>query len=191
MSRIGRAQIVVPPKVQVSWTEGNVVTVKGPKGELSYRISPELSLRLENGSLLISRPSDSKQHKSQHGLYRTLVNNMVVGVTQGYTKRLEIHGVGYRAAKVGENLVIQVGYSHPVEVQPPTGISLSVDGVDPATKATKLSVSGIDKQAVGQVAASIRSIRKPEPYKGKGIRYEGEAIRRKAGKAGKVGGKKK
>lgn len=191
MSRIGRAPIVVPPKVQVSWTEGNVVTVKGPKGELSYRISPELSLRLENGSLLISRPSDSKQHKSQHGLYRTLVNNMVVGVTQGYTKRLEIHGVGYRAAKVGENLVIQVGYSHPVEVQPPTGISLSVDGVDPATKATKLSVSGIDKQAVGQVAASIRSIRKPEPYKGKGIRYEGEAIRRKAGKAGKVGGKKK
>lgn len=191
MSRIGRAPIVVPPKVQVSWTDGNFVTVKGPKGELSYQVSPELSLRLENGSLLIARPSDSKQHKAQHGLYRTLVNNMVVGVTQGYTKRLEIHGVGYRAAKVGENLVIQVGYSHPVEVQPPTGISLSVDGVDPATKATRLSVTGIDKQAVGQVAASIRSIRKPEPYKGKGIRYEGEAIRRKAGKAGKVGGKKK
>lgn len=191
MSRIGRAPIVVPPKVQVSWTDDNFVTVKGPKGELSYQVPAALTLKLENGSLVISRPSDSKQHKSQHGLYRSLVNNMVVGVTQGYTKRLEIHGVGYRAAKVGENLVIQVGYSHPVEVQPPTGISLSVDGVDPATKATKLSVTGIDKQAVGQVAASIRSIRKPEPYKGKGIRYEGEAIRRKAGKAGKVGGKKK
>ena len=191
MSRIGRAPIVVPPKVQVSWTESNFVTVKGPMGELSYQVPADLSLQLENGSLLLSRPSDSKQHKAQHGLYRTLVNNMVVGVTQGYTKRLEIHGVGYRAAKVGENLVIQVGYSHPVEVQPPEGISLSVDGVDPATKATRLSVTGIDKQAVGQVAASIRSIRKPEPYKGKGIRYAGEAIRRKAGKAGKVGGKKK
>jgi len=191
MSRIGRAPIVVPPKVQLSWTDGNFVTVKGPKGELSYQVPAELSLQLENGSLVISRPSDSKQHKAQHGLYRTLVNNMVVGVTQGYVKRLEIHGVGYRAAKVGESLVIQVGYSHPVEVQPPTGVTLSVDGVDPATKATKLSVNGIDKQVVGQVAASIRSIRKPEPYKGKGIRYEGEAIRRKAGKAGKVGGKKK
>jgi large subunit ribosomal protein L6 len=116
---------------------------------------------------------------------------MVEGVTKGYTKQLEIHGVGYRAAKVGDNLVIQVGYSHPIEVQPPKGISLSMDGVDPATKATKISVSGIDKQQVGEVAASIRRLRKPEPYKGKGIRYAGEAIRRKAGKAGKVGGKKK
>lgn len=191
MSRIGRAPIAVPPKVQVSWTEDNFVTVKGPKGELAYQIAPELSLKLENGSLTISRPSDSKEHKAKHGLYRTLVNNMVVGVTSGYTRRLEIHGVGYRAAKVGNNLVIQVGYSHPVEVQPPDGITLNVEGVDPATKATKLSVSGIDKQVVGQVSASIRNIRKPEPYKGKGIRYEGEAVRRKAGKAGKVGGKKK
>jgi large subunit ribosomal protein L6 len=116
---------------------------------------------------------------------------MVVGVTDGYIKQLEIHGVGYRAAKVGNNLVILVGYSHPVEVQPPTGITLSIDGTDPATKATKISVSGIDKQLVGQVAADIRAIRKPEPYKGKGIRYAGEKIRRKAGKAGKVGGKKK
>ncbi len=116
---------------------------------------------------------------------------MVVGVTNGYTKQLEIHGVGYRATKVGENLVIQVGYSHPVEVQPPKGITLSVDGIDQATKATKISVSGIDKQQVGEVAATIRRIRKPEPYKGKGIRYAGEKIRRKAGKAGKVGGKKK
>ncbi len=191
MSRIGRAPIPVPPKVKVNWTEENVVTVTGPKGELSYKIDPDLSLKLENGTLMVARPSDSKEHKAKHGLYRTLVNNMVVGVTNGYTKQLEIHGVGYRAAKVGENLVIQVGYSHPVEVQPPKGISLTVDGVDPATKATKISVSGIDKQLVGEVAASIRRIRKPEPYKGKGIRYAGEVVRRKAGKAGKVGGKKK
>lgn len=191
MSRIGRAPIIVPAKVQVNWTEDNLVTVKGPKGELSTQVDPDLKLTLENGSIAVTRPSDSKEHKSKHGLYRTLVNNMVVGVTTGYTQQLEIHGVGYRANKVGENLVIQVGYSHPVEVQPPTGISFTVDGVDAATKATKLSVSGIDKQLVGEVAATIRRIRKPEPYKGKGIRYAGEAIRRKAGKAGKVGGKKK
>jgi len=191
MSRIGRAPIVVPPKVQVSWTEENVVTVKGPKGELSYKIDPALGLQLENGQVTVTRPSDSKEHKSKHGLYRTLINNMVVGVTTGYTRQLEIHGVGYRAAKVGDNLVIQVGYSHPVEVQPPAGITLSVDGVDAATKATKISVSGIDKQLVGAIAADIHRVRKPEPYKGKGIRYAGEVIRRKAGKAGKVGGKKK
>ncbi|HVB21093.1 MAG TPA: 50S ribosomal protein L6 [Ktedonobacteraceae bacterium] len=191
MSRIGRAPIAVPPKVQINWTEDNLVTVKGPKGELSTQIDPALGLQLENGQVIVTRPSDSKEHKSKHGLYRTLVNNMVVGVTTGYTKQLEIHGVGYRAAKVGDNLVIQVGYSHPVEVQPPAGITLSVDGVDAATKATRVSVSGIDKQLVGAVAADIRRVRKPEPYKGKGIRYTGEAIRRKAGKAGKVGGKKK
>ncbi len=191
MSRIGRAPIVVPPKVQVNWTEDNVVTVKGPKGELSQKINPALTLKLENGSLLVTRPSDSNEHRSMHGLYRTLINNMVVGVTTGFTRQLEIHGVGYRAAKVGNNLVVIVGYSHPVEVQPPAGVTLSVDGVDAATKATKLSVSGIDKQLVGEVAASIRRIRKPEPYKGKGIRYADEKVRRKAGKAGKVGGKKK
>ena len=191
MSRIGRAPISVPPKVQVTWTDENLVTVNGPKGQLSYQVDPQLTLKLENGTLTVARPSESKQHKAIHGLYRSLVNNMVEGVTKGYTKQLEIHGVGYRAAKVGENLVIQVGYSHPVEVRPPQGISFSIDGVDPATKATKLSVSGIDKQLVGEMAAQIRRIRKPEPYKGKGIRYAGEAIRRKAGKAGKVGGKKK
>ena len=191
MSRIGRTPITVPDKVQVNWTEDNLVTVKGPKGQLSQQVDPALTLKLENGTISVTRPSDSKEHKAKHGLYRTLVNNMVVGVTTGFTKQLEIHGVGYRAAKVGENLVIQVGFSHPVEVQPPDGISLSVDGVDAATKATRVSVSGIDKQLVGQVAAVIRSVRKPEPYKGKGIRYTGEAIRRKAGKAGKVGGKKK
>jgi large subunit ribosomal protein L6 len=191
MSRIGRAPISVPPKVQVSWTDRNFVTVKGPKGELSYQVDPVLTLALEDGTLTVSRPSDSKEHKSKHGLYRSLVNNMVVGVTTGYSKQLEIHGVGYRANKVGENLVILVGYSHPIEVRPPAGITLSVDGIDQATKATKISVSGIDKHLVGQVAASIRQLRKPEPYKGKGIRYTGEIIRRKAGKAGKVGGKKK
>ncbi len=191
MSRIGRAPIPVPPKVQVTWTDENLVTVKGPKGELSDQVDPALTLKLEDGVISVARPSDDKEYKSKHGLYRSLIFNMVQGVTNGYTKQLEIHGVGYRAAKVGNNLVIQVGYSHPVEVQPPTGITFSVDGVDPATKATKLSVSGIDKQLVGEVAASIRRIRKPEPYKGKGIRYAGEAIRRKAGKAGKVGGKKK
>lgn len=191
MSRIGRAPIVIPPKVQVSWTEDNLVTVKGPKGELSQRVDAELTLALEDGTLTVSRPSDSKPHKAKHGLYRSLVNNMVVGVTTGYTKQLEIHGVGYRASKSGGNLVILVGYSHPVEVYAPDGITLNVEGVDPATKATKVSVTGIDKELVGQVAANIRSIRKPEPYKGKGIRYVGEKIRRKAGKAGKVGGKKK
>lgn len=191
MSRIGRAPITVPAKVQVNWTEDNFVTVKGPKGELSQQVHPDLTIKLENGTLEVTRPSDSKQHRSAHGLYRTLINNMVVGVTTGFTKQLEIHGVGYRAAKVGNNLVIQVGFSHPVEVQPPDGVTFSVDGVDAATKATKVSVSGIDKHLVGEVAASIHRIRKPEPYKGKGIRYAGEVIRRKAGKAGKVGGKKK
>lgn len=191
MSRIGRAPITVPPKVQVNWTEDNYLTVKGPKGELSRQVDPDLTLKLEDGTLTVSRPSDSKEHRSKHGLYRTLVNNMVVGVTTGYTKQLEIHGVGYRAAKIGNDLIIQVGYSHPVQVRPPDDITLSVDGVDAASKATKVSVSGIDKQLVGEVAASIRRVRKPEPYKGKGIRYTGEKVRRKAGKAGKVGGKKK
>lgn len=191
MSRIGRAPIVVPPKVQVNWTEDNVVTVKGPKGQLSQKIHPDLKLSLEDGKISVSRPDDEREHRAVHGLYRTLINNMVVGVTTGFTKSLEIHGVGYRANKVGNNLVVIVGYSHPIEVQPPEGITLSVDGVDAATKATKVSVSGIDKELVGAVAANIRSIRKPEPYKGKGIRYAGEKVRRKAGKAGKVGGKKK
>jgi large subunit ribosomal protein L6 len=191
MSRIGRSPIVVPPKVQVNWTEDNTVTVKGPKGELSQKIHPDLTLSLENGTLSVTRPDDNREHRSVHGLYRSLVNNMVVGVTTGFTKSLEIHGVGYRANKVGNNLVVIVGFSHPIEVQPPEGITLSVDGVDAATKATKVSVSGIDKQLVGAVAANIRSLRKPEPYKGKGIRYAGEKIRRKAGKAGKVGSKKK
>jgi large subunit ribosomal protein L6 len=191
VSRIGRMPIPVPPQVQLSWTENNLLTVKGPKGQLSLQIPSSLSLSLEGGVLKVSRQSDSKLHRSQHGLYRALINNMIVGVTEGYRKQLEIHGVGYRAAKVGENLVIQVGYSHPVEVQPPEGISFSFDGVDSATKATRISVIGIDKQKVGEMAAIIRRIREPEPYKGKGIRYQGEVIRIKAGKASKIGGKKK
>src|SRR5579884_4426253 len=137
MSRIGRAPIAVPPQVQVNWTEDNLVTVKGPKGELSQQVDPALTLKLEDGRLTVSRPSDNREHRSKHGLYRSLLNNMVVGVSQGYRKQLEIHGVGYRATKVGEKLIILVGYSHPVEVPPPPGISFSVDGVDPATKATK------------------------------------------------------
>ncbi|GHO53665.1 50S ribosomal protein L6 [Ktedonobacter sp. SOSP1-85] len=191
MSRIGRAPITVPQAVQVNWTEDNLVTVKGPKGTLSEQVDPQLQLKLEDGTLTVTRPSDSKEHRSKHGLYRTLINNMVVGVTTGYTKMLEIHGVGYRAVQQGKNLIILVGYSHPVEVQAPQGIELKLEAPDPASKATRISVTGIDKHAVGQLAANIRHIRKPEPYKGKGIRYAGEAVRRKAGKAGKVGGKKK
>ncbi len=190
MSRIGRTPIAVPPKVQVNWTEGNFVTVKGPKGQLSYQVDPDLILKLEDGSLQVNRPSDSKEHRAKHGLYRSLINNMVVGVTAGYTKQLEIHGVGYRAAKVGDNLVILVGYSHPVEVQPPAGVSFTIDGVDPATKATKVSVSGIDKQLVGEVAATIRRVRKPEPYKGKGIRYTGEKFGARLVKPGKSAAKR-
>jgi large subunit ribosomal protein L6 len=185
MSRIGKAPITVPPGVKVELGEGNTVTVTGPKGSLTRSFHPDLKIALEDGKIVVDRPSENKQHKSLHGLTRTLVANMVTGVTQGFTKNLEINGVGYRVAKVGNNLVFQVGYSHPVEFDPPPGIQFAVDGT------TKLSVSGIDKYMVGQVAAQIRSIRKPEPYKGKGIKYATEVIRRKAGKAGKVGGKKK
>lgn len=185
MSRIGKTPITVPSGVKVQIGDDNTVTVTGPKGTLTQSFHPDLMLALEDGKLVVDRPSDAKQHRSLHGLTRTLVANMVTGVTQGFTKNLEINGVGYRVAKVGNNLVFQVGYSHPVEFDPPPGISFAVEGT------TRLSVSGIDKYTVGQVAAQIRSIRKPEPYKGKGIKYANEVIRRKAGKAGKVGGKKK
>ncbi len=185
MSRIGKAPIPVPQGVKVQIGEKNTITVTGPKGTLTQSFHEDLKIALEDGKIVVTRPSDSKQHKALHGLTRTLVANMVTGVTQGFTKNLEINGVGYRVAKVGNNLVFQVGYSHPVEFDPPPGIQFAVDGT------TKLSVSGIDKYLVGQVAAQIRAIRKPEPYKGKGIKYANEVIRRKAGKAGKVGGKKK
>ncbi len=185
MSRIGRSPIPVPSGGQVQFGEGNAVTVSGPKGTLTQSFHPDLKIALDDGKLVVERPDESKQHKALHGLTRTLVANMVTGVTQGFTKNLEINGVGYRVAKVGNNLVFQVGYSHPVEFDPPPGIQFAVEGT------TKLSVTGIDKYTVGQVAAQIRNIRKPEPYKGKGIKYAAEVIRRKAGKAGKVGGKKK
>jgi len=184
MSRIGRSPITVPAGVKVEIGSGNAVTVTGPKGNLSHTFPAMLTITQDGDTITVSRPDDSKQSKSLHGLSRSLLNNMVLGVKDGFTKSLELQGVGYRVAKVGENLIFQVGFSHPVQVNPPQGISFAVDGT------TKLSVTGIDKHMVGQVAADIRSIRKPEPYKGKGIRYSGERVRMKAGKAGKVGGKK-
>ena len=183
MSRIGRLPIAVPSGVDVT-IDGRRLTVKGPKGELSRELHPDMVVANEDGKLLVSRPTEQKQHKQLHGLTRTLVNNMVVGVTDGYRKGLEITGVGYRATLVGRKLQLSLGYSHPVEIDPPKGIEFEVENP------TRLAVVGIDKELVGQIAAKVRSTRKPEPYKGKGVRYAGERIRRKAGKAGKIGGKK-
>jgi large subunit ribosomal protein L6 len=181
MSRIGRMPIPLPEGVEVT-REGRLLRVKGPKGTLERQIHPEITVEQADGELRVSRPSDEPRHRALHGLTRTLVNNMVVGVTTGFSKSLEISGVGYRAQLQGEKLVLALGYSHPVEVTPPGGISFQVE------TPTRLSVSGADKELVGQTAAYIRARRKPEPYKGKGIRYAGEHIQRKAGKAGKVGG---
>ena len=183
MSRIGRLPITIPAGVDVT-IDGRTVTVKGPKGQLSRELHPDIAVSREDGSIVVTRPTEQKVHKQLHGLTRTLVNNMVVGVTDGYRKGLEITGVGYRAAKVGEKLQLNLGYSHPVEIDPPEGISFELENP------THLAVVGIDKELVGQIAAKVRSTRKPEPYKGKGVRYAGEKIRRKAGKAGKIGGKK-
>lgn len=177
MSRIGRKPIPVPANVTVT-IEGTNVKVKGPKGELERRIRPEIAVKQEDGTLSVTRPSDSKEHRALHGLTRALVANMVEGVTTGYRKTLEIIGVGYRAEKKGRALVLNVGYSHQVEYPEPDGITLSTTGP------TVVVVEGIDKEKVGQVAAEIRSVRPPEPYKGKGIRYQGEQVRRKAGKTG-------
>ncbi|MDI9439462.1 MAG: 50S ribosomal protein L6 [Limnochordia bacterium] len=179
MSRIGRAPIQVPAGVEVK-INGNVIEVKGPKGQLSREFHPEMNVELADGSIVVTRPSDEKQHRSLHGLTRTLIANMVKGVTEGFTRNLEIVGVGYRAAKQGSKLVLTVGYSHPVEIDPAPGIEIEVP------TPTKISVKGIDKELVGQTAANIRDVRRPEPYLGKGIRYEGERVRRKAGKAGKA-----
>ena len=182
MSRIGRKPIVVPSGVDVT-IDGNTVKVKGPKGELQRELHPDMKVTKEDGVISIVRPSEEKVHKSLHGLTRTLVANMVEGVTNGFSKALDINGVGYRAAKSGNKLVLTVGYSHPVELEPLSGVEIEV----PA--ANKIIVKGTDKQAVGQMAAVIRSVREPEPYKGKGIKYENERIQRKAGKAGKAGKK--
>jgi large subunit ribosomal protein L6 len=183
MSRIGRLPITIPSNVEVT-IDGRNVTVKGPKGSLSRSLHPDMTLSREDGTLVVTRPTEQKTHKQLHGLTRTLVNNMVVGVTEGYRKGLEITGVGYRAALNGRKLTLNLGYSHQIDIEPPEGISFEVENP------TRLAVVGIDKELVGQIAAKVRATRKPEPYKGKGVRYAGEYIRRKAGKAGKIGGKK-
>jgi large subunit ribosomal protein L6 len=183
VSRIGRMPIAVPSGVEVT-IEGTHVAVKGPRGELSRDIAPELRVVQQDGVITVERPSDDKRSRELHGLSRTLVANMVTGVTTGFRKGLEITGVGYRAQLVGQKLQLNLGYSHPIEIEPPAGITFEVE------TPTRLAVSGIDKELVGHVAARVRAQRKPEPYKGKGVRYTGEVIRRKAGKAGKIGGKK-
>jgi large subunit ribosomal protein L6 len=183
MSRIGRLPIPVPAGVDVSF-DGRVITVNGPKGSLTRELPPRIEVEREGETLVVTRPTENKLDKSLHGLTRTLVNNMVVGVTDGYRKGLEIVGVGYRAQKTGDKLVLALGYSHPIEIDPPAGISFELENP------THLAVVGIDKELVGQIAAKVRATRKPEPYKGKGVRYAGEKVRRKAGKAGKIGGKK-
>lgn len=178
MSRIGKLPITVPAGVEVT-LDGREISVKGPKGELSRTIAEGIIVELEDGTVTVKRPDDERDSRSLHGLTRSLINNMVVGVTDGFTKKLEIVGTGYRVQAKGSDLEFALGYSHPVPVEAPQGITFSVEG------ANKLAVSGIDKQQVGEVAANIRKLRKPDPYKGKGVRYEGEQLRRKAGKAGK------
>ena len=180
MSRIGRRPITIPVGVEVAVDDGNAVRVKGPRGELIATFDRDMRLVREDGTLTVERPDNEREHRSLHGLTRTLINNMVVGVTDGFRKDLEIQGVGYRAALDGKTLVLTVGYSHPVRMVPPDGISYVLDGT------TRISVQGIDKQLVGEEAARIRRVRPPEPYKGKGIRYAGEQVRRKAGKTGKA-----
>ena len=179
MSRIGRMPIAVPAGVTVEIAENNVVTVKGPKGTLTRTLAPEMDIKLEGAQVVVTRPNDLKRMKSLHGLTRTLINNMVVGVTNGYEKKLEVNGVGYRAAKSGKKLTLSLGYSHPVEMEDPEGIESVVEGQN------IIIVKGIVKEKVGQYAAEIRDKRRPEPYKGKGIKYADEVIRRKVGKTGK------
>ena len=179
MSRIGRLPVAVPAGVEVKIAENNVVTVKGPKGTLEKALPVEMSIKLEDGNVVVTRPSDLKKMKALHGLTRTLIQNMVTGVSQGYEKTLEVNGVGYRAAKSGNKLTLNLGYSHPVEMIDPEGVETVLDGQN------KITVKGIDKEKVGQYAAEIRDKRRPEPYKGKGIKYADEVIRRKVGKTGK------
>lgn len=180
MSRIGRMPVVVPLGVKVE-IEGSCVKVKGPKGNLQHTFPPSMQISFENGNIIVQRPSDEQMYRALHGMTRSIINNMVVGVSAGFEKILEVNGVGYRAELDGKNLVLNVGYSHPVGVTPPEGITFEVD-----TKTRQIKINGYDKQAVGQIAADIRKVRPPEPYKGKGIRYFGEKVRLKAGKAGKA-----
>ena len=181
MSRIGLQPVPIPDKVQVG-IAGNRVTVKGPRGELGRDFHPDMRIELQDSNLVVSRPTNQRHHRALHGLTRALLNNMVIGVTDGYRKVLEIVGVGYRAEVVGNNIILHLGYSHTIEVEPPPDVSFTFEA-----RAKLITVDGIDKQVVGQVAADIRKLRPPEPYKGKGVRYQGEYIRRKAGKAGKIG----
>ena len=182
MSRIGLLPIPIPPGTEVE-VNGSEVVTKGSKGELSRRFHPAISIALKDGCLIVTRPSDSKVHRSLHGLTRSLVANMVTGVSKGFEKVLEINGVGYRAQKTGDKLLLQVGYANTVEFSAPSGISISVEGTN------RIHVTGIDKEAVGETAAKIRRVRPADPYKGKGIRYEGERLRLKPGKSGKIGKK--
>ncbi len=181
MSRVGKQPVALPDKVSVS-IDRNTVTVKGPKGEVSQDFNPDLTIRQDNGSVIVERPSDLRHHRALHGLTRALLANMVLGVSQGFRKTLEIQGVGYQATLQGKNLQLRLGHSHEVIVEPPADISFDVPK---ESRGTLIHVDGIDKQVVGQVAADIRGWRPPEPYKGKGVRYLGEYVRRKAGKAGK------
>jgi len=188
MSRIGKLPIPVPAGVELTTAADGEVTVKGPKGTLVRRLHPDISVSRVDGTIQVSRPTDDDRHRALHGLTRTLVSNMVTGVSTGYRRVLEIEGVGYRSGKEGANLTLSLGFSHPVVIEPLPGISFEV-GTDAATRRPFVAIVGIDKEAVGQQAAVIRKLRPPEPYKGKGIRYQGELIRRKAGKSGKAGGK--
>ena len=188
MSRIGKLPIAVPAGVEVKSDADGTLTVKGPKGTLVRRLHPDMKVQREDSVLHVTRPTDEDRHRALHGLTRSLVNNMVVGVYTGYRKVLEIEGVGYRSAKDGKNLVLNLGFSHQVIIEPLPGIDFEA-GVDPAIRKPFIAINGIDKESVGQQAAVIRKLRPPEPYKGKGIRYQGEIIRRKAGKTGKAGGK--
>jgi large subunit ribosomal protein L6 len=180
VSRIGRMPVTVPSGVDVK-IQGGYVRVKGPKGELEHTFPADMKISLKDGEILVERPSDERSHRALHGMTRAIINNMVEGVSTGFQKVLEVNGVGYRAEMSGENLVLQVGFSHPITVEPPDGISFDVD-----TRARQIFVRGFSKELVGQVSADIRKIRPPEPYKGKGIKYIDERIRRKAGKAGRV-----
>ena len=182
MSRIGRQPIAVPAGVEIK-IEGSSVSVKGPKGETSRVLNKDMIIKLEDSTITVDRPTDNKEHRSMHGLTRTLISNMVVGVTKGFSRTLEINGVGYRAAKSGNKLNLTLGFSHPLELDPPTGVTIEVP------QPNRIVVMSISKEAVGSFAAKIRSYREPEPYKGKGIKYEGEVVRRKVGKAGAKGKK--